>query len=278
MDQIDDAFLAKEKDIASMLSSDQSWAVIDHFLPPEIISVLRQEALSLRQQGQFVTSQSERHGVTYEKNNVEAMQLDGGDQYFVAPRLHEYVVQAARTLPSILSDGVIDLDGTMAANKLAVCLGGGSSYDKHLDNGGRGDTRKLTCLLYLNDQEWEPKLGGEFRLWHEKKQEVEGGGGGGGGGGERGGGEERERERETVVVDIAPRGGRMIVFFSDDLVHAVMPSEASCEEEHRYALTVWLPTALGVSDIKEDKEKERRHWGEGSMTAFDVKEEDVIKI
>ena len=55
-----------------------------------------------------------------------------------APRLHEYVVQAARTLPSLLSNGDIDLDGTFAANKLAVCLGDGASYDKHLDNSGQG--------------------------------------------------------------------------------------------------------------------------------------------
>ena len=146
MDEIDDAFLKVESDIASILSKNKSWAVIDNFLPPETIATLRQEAILLREKGHFVVSESERHGVKYEKKNVEATELDGGEQYYQAPRLHEYVVQAARTLPSLLSNGDVDLDGTVAANKLAVCLGGGSSYDKHLDNSGRGDTRKLTFV------------------------------------------------------------------------------------------------------------------------------------
>jgi hypothetical protein len=64
-----------------------------------------------------------------------------------APRLHEYVVQAARTLPSLLSNGDIDLDGTYAANKLAVCLGDGASYDKHLDNSGQGCVSKIKYIL-----------------------------------------------------------------------------------------------------------------------------------
>ena len=37
----------------------------------------------------------------------------------------------------------------MAANKLAVCVGGGE-YEQHFDNGTVGDvvdTRKLTCIL-----------------------------------------------------------------------------------------------------------------------------------
>ena len=63
------------------------------------------------------------------------------------------------------------------------------------------DTRKLTALLYLNHPTWEPTLGGEFRLWYDD-----------------------ESTGEEKIVDIAPKGGRMIVFFSDSLVHAVMPT------------------------------------------------------
>ena len=260
MDEIDDAFLKVESDIASILSKNKSWAVIDNFLPPETIATLRREAILLREKGHFVVSESERHGVKYEKKNVEATELDGGEQYYQAPRLHEYVVQAARTLPSLLSNGDVDLDGTVAANKLAVCLGGGSSYDKHLDNSGRGDTRKLTCLLYLNDSNWKSSLGGNFRLWHEKIDASTG------------------KVSEVQVVDVVPKGGRMIVFFSDALVHAVMPSEACKEEEHRYALTVWLPTANGIVDIEENKEREERHWGPSSVSAFDVDPKDVETI
>ena len=160
MDTVGETFVQHEQAIAQLLSSKhRPFAVIDNFFPRTTIQALRNEAVRLRDNGNFVTSQSERNGVTYEKHNVEAMQLDGGDQYFDAPRLHEYVVQAARSLPSLLSNGDVELDGTFAANKLAVCLGDGASYDKHLDNSGNGDTRKLTALLYLNQPTWEPSLG-----------------------------------------------------------------------------------------------------------------------
>ena len=183
------------------------------------------------------------------------MQLEGGDQYFDAPRLHEYVLQAATSLPGLLSDGDVELDGSFAANKLAVCLGDGASYDKHLDNGGGEDTRKLTCLLYLNTPgSWHPDLGGEFRLWYDDKEQNE------------------------CVVDIAPKGGRMVVFFSDSLVHAVMPTGAMTEQDHRYALTVWLPTAKGLGNIERDQAKEERHWGAASTLADQEDPERILKI
>ena len=255
MDTVGETFEQHERAIAQLLSSKHKpFAVIDNFFPHTTIQALRNEAVRLRDNGNFVTSQSERNGVTYEKHNVEAMQLDGGDQYFDAPRLHEYVVQAARSLPSLLSNGDVELDGTFAANKLAVCLGDGASYDKHLDNSGNGDTRKLTALLYLNQPTWEPSLGGEFRLWYD------------------------DEKGEENIVDVAPVGGRLIVFFSDSLVHAVMPTGVRTSEDHRYALTVWLPTAKGVSDIEEDRAKEEKHWGNGSTLANEENGENIVKI
>lgn len=254
---VDEAFFSAEPQLVQGVLGDTRWAVVDNLLPEDTIRVLRKEAVALRREGFFQTSQSERNGVVYEKNNVEAMQLDGDEQYFIAPRLHEYVVQTARSLPGLLNNGDVDVDGSYAANKLAVCLGDGSSYDKHFDNGGGADTRKLTALLYLN-ADWTPEMGGEFRLWADD--------------GTGSGTEE--------CVDVEPRGGRLLVFFADSLPHAVMPSQLvdagqgvdsnndGDNDGHRYALTVWLPAASGVADISFDPEKEERHWGaEGSAEA-----------
>ena len=83
MDTVDETFLSHEHTIAQLCSSTHPpFAVIDDFFEPSTIQALRTEAVRLRDNGHFVTSQSERNGVTYEKHNVEAMQLDGGDQYF----------------------------------------------------------------------------------------------------------------------------------------------------------------------------------------------------
>ena len=125
------------------------------------------------------------------------------------------------------------------------------------------DTRKLTALLYLNP-DWTPKMGGEFRLWADD-----------------GNGKEE-------CVEVEPKGGRLLVFFADSLPHSVMPSHLVEEtnssvgdivdndeedvdnQSHRYAITVWLPSARGVADISFDPEKENRHWGAGAISAEDA--------
>ena len=99
-------------------------------------------------------------------------------------------------------------------------------------------------------------MGGEFRLWAD-----DGTGSG-----------------KEECVEVEPRGGRLLVFFADSLPHAVMPSRLTEEAVgddgdnpgHRYALTVWLPAAGGVSDINFDPEKEERHWGVGSAETADI--------
>ena len=47
-----------------------------------------------------------------------------------------------------------------------VCTGDGARYDKHYDNGGAGDERKLTALLYLNG-EHRREMGGESAAGQE---------------------------------------------------------------------------------------------------------------
>lgn len=102
---------------------------------------------------------------------------------------------------------------------------------------GQGDTRKLTCILYLNP-DWHLELGGEFRLWTAKDE----------------------------VIDIMPKGDRLVVFESDKLVHSVLPSIAPKPEDHRYALTVWMPT-LDPKEISFDPVHEEKHFGDDKVSA-----------
>ena len=119
---VDEAFFEAEPRLVEGVLGSTKWAVVDDLFSEDTIRTLRKEAVALRNKGYFQASQSERNGHVYEKNNVEAMQLDGDEQYFVAPRLHEYVVQTARSLPGLLNNGDVDVDGNFAADKLAVCL------------------------------------------------------------------------------------------------------------------------------------------------------------
>ena len=51
-----------------------------------------------------------------------------------------------------------------ASDTLFACFpGGGAKYNSHYD-GGPGDPRKLTCILYVNER-WRREDGGELMLF-----------------------------------------------------------------------------------------------------------------
>ena len=221
------------------------YAVVDDCLSLATMRSLRQEAEGLYRLGKFSVSQSTRwcpkqmKQIYYDKHNVFSFQLNGGQDYFSSPRLHEYVVSCVSSVSSLLQTAFphAQLSNKLASNKLAVCIGEGSGYDKHFDNAGALDTRKVTVLYYMNEY-WRPENGGEFRIY---KTDASSG--------------------EQVTVDIEPRGDRLLVFWSDVLVHSVQPSFAqNGEVDHRYALTVWL-TSTTTDAIINDSEEVKRHFG-----------------
>ena len=228
--------------------SDDGYACIDGFLPPPTVARMRAEAEALLAAGELETSQSMRwdedagHVVSYAKHNVMATSL-GLDKYELTPRLSEYVVSLVSSLTPRLnahSGGSLALNEAAATNKLAVCLGDSSTYDKHIDNMGGNDLRKLTVLLYLQERGgWEPAMGGEFRMYSSEASEG-----------------------VDVFEDIPPVGGRLLAFWSDVRVHSVCPSFAPAgAEQHRWALTVWLHTADPAA-VSSDAALEALHFAE----------------
>eukprot|EP00747_Dinoflagellata_sp_TGD_P038195 gnl/TRDRNA2_/TRDRNA2_139524_c0_seq2.p1 gnl/TRDRNA2_/TRDRNA2_139524_c0~~gnl/TRDRNA2_/TRDRNA2_139524_c0_seq2.p1 ORF type:complete len:366 (-),score=68.63 gnl/TRDRNA2_/TRDRNA2_139524_c0_seq2:232-1293(-) len=239
-----DAALAAHADQICTSLEDRGYAIIDDFLPAQTIAVMRSEAEGLLQAGELVVSQSTRWDpeqgkvVSYAKHNVMATTLTGGEKYVLAPRLTEYVVSLVSALPSKLNAHFsgISLSNRAATNKLAVCMGEESSYDKHIDNMGGDDMRKLTALLYLQEH-WQPDMGGCFRMFPPTADES-----------------------IDKCEDIPPIGGRLLVFWSDTRVHSVCPSFApDGAEQHRWALTVWLHT-LDPSVVQQDEALEALHF------------------
>ena len=215
------------------------WSMIDGFLQSGLCGVMRDEAVFLYENNYFDKSQSTRWDwatqsvVAYDKHNVFSTQLNGGEAYFQAPRLHEYLVGMTRAVVPILSSAFPEaqLSPSMMSNKLAVCTGNGSAYDKHYDNSGLSDTRKVTVLYYMN--QWRPECGGCFRIYSSN----------------------------DTVIDIEPVADRLLVFWSDRLVHSVQPSEAPRgAADHRYALTLWLTSVTADAIVRDDAEV-KRHFG-----------------
>jgi hypothetical protein len=232
--------------------------VVDEFLGPDFIASLRSEAESLLPT--MVPSQSTRWDgtkvVPYEKHQVMSMQIEGGTEgYAASPRLVEYVVtlttQLSSQLNRILPD-IYKLSGEEQTNKLAVCLGDGSKYDKHIDNGGESDRRKLTALLYLQPPEWFADA--ETKYPDESEE------------GDARGGYFRAYDvpAKDSVTSIAPKGDRLLLFWSDSLVHDVSPSFApNGDLDRRWALTVWFVVNDAGVIRATDAEIQDRHFGTG---------------
>ena len=264
------AKLALTKNVEGQLALDvdhNAIAVVDNFLGKELITAMRNEAESLLPH--MVPSQSTRWDeetqqvVSYEKVGVLSTQIEGGEAgYKASPRLVEYIVTLTTHLSHKLNQVLPDafhLSGQEQTNKLAVCLGDGSYYDKHIDNLGggdaadEGDRRKLTALLYIqppgshdgqpeypNEKVEDDPRGGYFRAY--------------------------DVPEEGDVTCIAPRGDRLIMFWSDALVHDVSPSYApNGDADRRWALTIWFIADKSGVIRATDAAIEERHFGSASI-------------
>ena len=146
-------------------------------------------------------------------------------QWDDAPHLLAYTRELMTTLPALFNeafedaDDVVRLSAAAYGSKLAVALGGGSSYPKHVDNactlsGGPPttaaereavDARQLTVIYYLNPSH-QPGDGGQLRLWAAGPPDCHDGSPADAGG---------------VETMIEPVADTLVAFWSDCTVHDV---------------------------------------------------------
>ena len=81
----------------------------------------------------------------------------------------------------------------------------GSFYKRHLDQFKSDDHRKLSVILYLN-QDWKESYGGQLRMYLENK-----------------------------TLDCLPIAGRLVCFRSDRIEHEVLPAT-----RERKSITGWM--------------------------------------
>lgn len=84
--------------------------------------------------------------------------------------------------------------------------GPGTRYRRHLDTFATRSARRLTVILYLN-ADWCPAHAGSLRIYPENSEPV----------------------------DLAPIGGRLVLFRSEKLSHEVCTTAAE-----RYTVTAWF--------------------------------------
>jgi len=187
---------------------------------------MRKQAIELQNEGRYEPSWSEATdpltGTTrrFYKEGVSACEPDGAD-FQTAPDLLTYMSVLITNIPGFLNSVVpgLHLSNKGFNAKLAVTSPGGSVYPLHVDNtlglgfGSKQDLRKLTCILYLNPSYEETTDGGELQLLTVGSRKVK----------------------------VFPNGGRLLMFWSDEIPHEVLPTGVGEREKDRYALTIWLP-------------------------------------
>ena len=186
--------------------SQSGYVIIDDFIDADLVKSLAQHAQSLKQMG---TMKKATTGLNRNQHQefrgdfihwIEASEASPEEQTYLAlmNELKDAINQAFFL-------GLFELESHFATYPA------GAGYQKHLDQFVGTEDRKITCILYLNE-DWQETDGGQLRMYLSPTETKE-------------------------FIDISPQGGRLVVFVSSDFLHEVLPAK-----RERISITGWLRT------------------------------------
>ena len=201
----------------------KNYAVLDGFIDDDEALGLKQEIAKLYGDGKMKDgeigqgSAGTMGGVRKELRTDKVLWMEG-DEPYVGKLLKRHIMRMdiltqkinmlmKAIAPEGESRGLYVWEGASRSKIMATCYpAGGSKYVAHYDNPNQNG-RKLTTILYLNEQ-WRAPHGGSLRMKTQGKQ-----------------------------VDIAPLFNRLLCFWSDRRCpHEVMPT---AKGHDRFAITIW---------------------------------------
>jgi SM-20-related protein len=197
--------------------TEHGFCVMDNFLPQTTVVALAHEISTLNDAARMHEAGTGQTLVTMNK------QLRGDSIYWlneanasVAQKTYLKQMEILRlALNQYLYLGLFALESHLALYPI------GASYKKHIDRFKTNNTRtidqavrQISCILYLN-KDWHVEDGGYLRLYLNQECET----------------------TDTLHLDIAPIGGRLVMFLSDTFHHEVLPATRS-----RISLTGWFLT------------------------------------
>lgn len=186
--------------------SQHGYAMIDDFIDADSVKALAQYAQSLKQTGAMKKAATGLKRDTHQEFRgdsihwIEALEANPEEQSYLA--LMDEVKEAINQAFFL---GLFELESHFAIYPA------GAGYQKHLDQFIGTEDRKITCILYLNEA-WQETDGGQLRMYLSPTETKE-------------------------FIDIAPQGGRLVVFVSSDFLHEVLPAK-----RERISITGWFRT------------------------------------
>jgi len=209
--------------IAAMIEAlvDPGFVVIDDLFDAATIAAMRAEAVELDAAGELRAARVGLLDHASRQPQIRGDRIGWLDmtQPSAVQRPHvEFLAQLQQAINRELFLGLHEFEGHYALYPP------GSFYGPHMDRFAGTMHRVVTCILYLND-DWQPEDGGLLRLYLD------------------------ERGQQGPYLDIAPLGGRCVVFVSERFLHEVLPAR-----RERVSLTGWFRVR---STAEEDKRQFR---------------------
>jgi SM-20-related protein len=186
--------------------AESGWSVCEQFLPPAQIAALAAELKARWRAGAFRpagvgvgTNLHLRPEIRSDRVHwlEETAQTPAEAPYFAALEALRLAINRELML------GLFSFEGHL------TLYPAGSFYCKHLDQFQGVAYRKVSVILYLND-DWKPEEGGQLRIYMDASGEGE-------------------------SIDVLPRGGTFVCFLSDCFHHEVLPAT-----RERMSITGWF--------------------------------------
>jgi len=206
----------------------KGYVVIENFLPETLQEGLRQDVRSLRNQDRFSVAK-----IGQDSTNTLNTKIRVAETCFLGRNKLSDSPNASRSqlydiLDLIRRDLPQPLDNALSEFLYAYYPSGGF-YRRHRDAipGSASILRKYSLLLYLN-KDWKEEDKGKLRMHMDS------------------GGDELPTDQEPNFMDVAPKGGTLVLFDSAQVPHEVLDTQAE-----RVAIVGWFNRPVTAGDISE---------------------------
>lgn len=188
--------------------AETGYVIAPAFLPRVIAEALVTEITTLWHDGAYrpaAVGRGEEKQVRGEIRNDHVRWLEPGDLTSAQAGYRDSMEELRIVLNRELFLGLFDFEAHLA------CFPAGANYKAHLDRHRESEARLVSAIVYLNP-DWTAHDGGELRLYTDRETGVRG-----------------------PFLDVVPVFGTLVLFFSADFWHEVLPSL-----RERHSITGWF--------------------------------------
>jgi SM-20-related protein len=189
--------------------AEQDFAIVDDFLDPSELHLLRDTLLAHHAAGHFKDAGIGNQAAYQQNKAVRGDQIEWIEREQLPETCH-FFFDRIEALSNYLN--VTCYLGIRSWELHFAMYPPGSFYKRHLDAFQKGNARRISVVCYLN-ADWQDSYGGQLRLYLPA----------------------------NTHLDVTPVGGRLVCFRSDSLEHEVLPAT-----HERLSITGWLKSEAAI--------------------------------